>query len=102
MGCAEEESELNTYGVRLLGKFLIAFSCQQCGKRISLKPEFAGRKTACWDCKAPFVMVAQAPPSQTALQLNTRTLFDKKRLLLKQVPFVKSAKVRSIPQAMKP
>ena len=51
---------------------MISFSCDQCGKQFNLKPEFAGRTTACSGCKAPLVVPTpdatigyDAPPAET-------------------------------------
>src|SRR4051812_13287691 len=37
---------------------MIAFTCPQCGKHFSLKPEFAGRATTCSSCKKSLVVPA--------------------------------------------
>lgn len=42
---------------------MISFACLQCGRRLAVKEEFAGRSTKCPGCKKPLVV---PDPSQTA------------------------------------
>jgi serine/threonine protein kinase len=37
---------------------MIAFACSQCGVKLNVKPEFAGRRAACPTCKQPLVVPA--------------------------------------------
>src|SRR5271163_943334 len=37
---------------------MISFSCSQCGMKIKVKPEFAGRSSKCPTCKKPLVVPA--------------------------------------------
>ena len=53
---------------------MIAFSCQQCGKKYRLKPEFAGRKTACAGCKAALLVPASETPAPDALSFISSCL----------------------------
>jgi serine/threonine protein kinase len=47
---------------------MIAFSCSKCGKQLSVKPEFAGRSSACPTCKEPLIVPAAADsPAQATL-----------------------------------
>ncbi len=40
---------------------MIDFSCDKCGKRFQLKPEFAGRTTTCTGCKQPLSVPLSTP-----------------------------------------
>ena len=47
---------------------MIAFSCSKCGKQLGVKPEFAGRSTACPTCKQPLVVpIPVATPAGATL-----------------------------------
>ncbi len=35
---------------------MIAFSCQHCGMKLRVKPEFAGRTSKCPACKHPLTV----------------------------------------------
>src|SRR6516164_5452982 len=53
---------------------MIAFSCPKCGKQFTLKPEFAGRSTACSGCHEP--LVVPAPPVANAPGSPARIAFS--------------------------
>jgi len=46
---------------------MISFSCPQCGMKLKVKPEFAGRSSKCPTCKQPLLV---PPPSMTQAEVG--------------------------------
>jgi hypothetical protein len=61
---AEQEQRRRPPALPLPGASAIEFACSQCGMKIKVKSEFAGRSSRCPTCKQP--LVVPTAPAATA------------------------------------
>ena len=59
---------------------MIAFSCSQCGMKLTVQDQFAGRSSKCPTCKQPLVV---PPPSATLAYVPPRQIDGEESSLAK-------------------
>ena len=55
---------------------MIAFTCPKCGKAYHLKPDFAGRTTACSGCKEPLIVPSADSGETVTPEVKARIAFS--------------------------